>query len=82
MTSSSNGATSSTSGTQFRSRFGDTTYTKVFVGGLAWETPTEELHKYFAQFGEILESVILTDRVTGRSKGYGFVSFLIFNRPL
>ncbi|KAJ1696241.1 hypothetical protein LUZ63_004753 [Rhynchospora breviuscula] len=73
-TYSSNGA-SSTSGAQFRSRFGDTTYTKVFVGGLAWETPTEELHKYFAQFGDILESVIITDRATGRSKGYGFVTF-------
>ncbi|KAJ3695821.1 hypothetical protein LUZ60_001198 [Juncus effusus] len=63
------------SGAPFRSRFGDTTYTKVFVGGLAWETPTEELHKYFAQFGDILESVIITDRFTGRSKGYGFVTF-------
>lgn len=71
--------TSSTSGTQFRSRFGDTTYTKVFVGGLAWETQTEELHKYFAQFGDILESVIITDRFTGRSKGYGFVSKLTFS---
>ncbi|XP_078172256.1 uncharacterized protein LOC144566191 isoform X1 [Carex rostrata] len=66
---------SSTSGAQFRSRYGDTTYTKVFVGGLAWETQTEELHKYFAQFGDILESVIITDRFTGRSKGYGFVTF-------
>jgi hypothetical protein len=74
MATSSSGS-SSTYGAQFRSRFGDTTYTKVFVGGLAWETQTEELHKYFAQFGDILESVIITDRVTGRSKGYGFVTF-------
>ncbi|EHA8588267.1 RNA-binding protein 24 [Cocos nucifera] len=58
-----------------RSRFGDTTLTKVFVGGLAWETPTEELRRYFEQFGEILEAVIITDKNTGRSKGYGFVTF-------
>ncbi|RWW37834.1 hypothetical protein BHE74_00056997, partial [Ensete ventricosum] len=56
------------------SRFGDTTFTKVFVGGLAWETPTEELRRYFEQFGQILEAVIITDKITGRSKGYGFAA--------
>ncbi|KAD3640626.1 hypothetical protein E3N88_29849 [Mikania micrantha] len=55
--------------------FGDTTYTKVFVGGLAWETHSETLHRYFEQFGEILEAVVITDKQTGRSKGYGFVTF-------
>ncbi|KAF1869015.1 hypothetical protein Lal_00048295 [Lupinus albus] len=59
----------------YRSQFGDTTFTKVFVGGLAWETPTEEMRKYFEQFGEILEAVIITDKNTGNSKGYGFVTF-------
>ncbi|XP_020697434.2 RNA-binding protein 38 [Dendrobium catenatum] len=59
----------------YRSRFGDTTLTKVFVGGLAWETPTEELRQYFEKFGEILEAVIITEKNTGRSKGYGFVTF-------
>lgn len=58
----------------YRSQFGDTTFTKVFVGGLAWETHTEEMRKYFEQFGEILEAVIITDKNTGKSKGYGFVS--------
>ena len=57
----------------YRSQFGDTTFTKVFVGGLAWETPTEEMRKYFEQFGDILEAVIITDKSTGKSKGYGFV---------
>lgn len=61
--------------TAYRGRFGDTTMTKVFVGGLAWETPTEELRRHFEQFGEILEAVIITDKNTGRSKGYGFVTF-------
>ena len=55
-------------------QFGDTTYTKVFVGGLAWETQRETMKKYFEQFGEILEAVVITDKNTGRSKGYGFVS--------
>lgn len=58
----------------YRSQFGDTTFTKVFVGGLAWETPSEDLRRYFEQFGEILEAVIITDKNTGKSKGYGFVS--------
>ncbi|CAK9187330.1 unnamed protein product [Ilex paraguariensis] len=56
-------------------QFGDTTYTKVFVGGLAWETHKETMKKYFEQFGEILEAVVITDKTTGRSKGYGFVTF-------
>lgn len=54
---------------------GDTTYTKVFVGGLAWETKSESLRSYFEQFGDIIEAVVITDKHTGRSKGYGFVSF-------
>lgn len=54
-------------------QFGDTTYTKVFVGGLAWETQKDTMKKYFEQFGEILEAVVITDKTTGRSKGYGFV---------
>ncbi|OEL28776.1 putative RNA-binding protein ARP1 [Dichanthelium oligosanthes] len=58
-----------------RSRFGDTTLTKVFVGGLAWETPSEGLRQHFEVYGEILEAVVITDRETGRSKGYGFVIF-------
>ncbi|KAJ4966143.1 hypothetical protein NE237_017992 [Protea cynaroides] len=56
-------------------QLGDTTYTKVFVGGLAWETQKETMKKYFEQFGEILEAVVITDKNTGRSKGYGFVTF-------
>ncbi|XP_074556374.1 uncharacterized protein LOC141812226 [Curcuma longa] len=66
---------SASSPQQYRSRFGDTTLTKVFVGGLAWETPTEELRRHFEPFGDILEAVIISDKATGRSKGYGFVTF-------
>lgn len=67
---------SSSSGFQFANpAFGDTTYTKVFVGGLAWETQSETLRRHFEQFGPILEAVVITDKTTGRSKGYGFVTF-------
>ncbi|KQK11638.1 RNA-binding protein 24 [Brachypodium distachyon] len=54
---------------------GDTTLTKLFVGGLAWETTKEGVHGYFEQFGEIAEAAVIADRSTGRSKGYGFVTF-------
>ncbi|KAL3527323.1 hypothetical protein ACH5RR_011979 [Cinchona calisaya] len=57
--------------------FGDTTFTKIFVGGLAWETKNDALRRYFEQFGEILEAVVINDKNTGRSKGYGFVTFRV-----
>lgn len=60
---------------QAMSAGGDTTLTKVFVGGLAWETHKEGMLGYFEQFGEILEAVVIVDKGTGRSKGYGFVTF-------
>ncbi|KAK4780376.1 hypothetical protein SAY87_016482 [Trapa incisa] len=53
----------------------DTTYTKIFVGGLAWETQSDSLRRFFEQFGDILEAVVISDKNTGRSKGYGFVTF-------
>ncbi|XP_010499895.1 PREDICTED: RNA-binding protein 24 isoform X2 [Camelina sativa] len=53
----------------------DTTFTKVFVGGLAWETHKLSLGNYFEQFGDIVEAVVITDKSSGRSKGYGFVTF-------
>ncbi|XP_016106007.1 RNA-binding protein 24-like isoform X2 [Sinocyclocheilus grahami] len=52
----------------------DTTYTKVFVGGLPYHTTDSSLTKYFEVFGEIEEAVVITDRQTGKSRGYGFVT--------
>lgn len=49
--------------------------TKVFVGGLAWKTTSESLNEYFGQFGEISEAVVIEDRHSGKSRGYGFVTF-------
>ncbi|CAO2047745.1 unnamed protein product [Urochloa humidicola] len=57
------------------SSFADTTHTKVFVGGLAWETNSDRLRRFYERFGDILEAVVITDRHSGRSKGYGFVTF-------
>ncbi|KAL3830553.1 hypothetical protein ACJIZ3_019355 [Penstemon smallii] len=73
---SMSGSSSGSGGFQYmNSPFGDTSLTKVFVGGLAWETQSETMRQYFEQFGEILEAVVITDKNTGRSKGYGFVTF-------
>lgn len=52
----------------------DTTYTKIFVGGLPYHTTDESLRHYFENFGDIEEAVVITDRQTGKSRGYGFVS--------
>ncbi len=48
---------------------------KLFVGNLAWESTQEELQELFTQFGEIEEAIIITDKFSGRSKGFGFVTF-------
>jgi len=45
------------------------------VGGLAWATTDETLRNAFDRFGEIVEAVVITDRDTGRSRGFGFVTF-------
>lgn len=52
----------------------DNTFTKLFVGGLPYHTTNDALRKYFLEFGEIEEAVVIHDRVTQKSKGYGFVS--------
>ena len=48
---------------------------KLFVGGLSWDTTDDGLRQGFASFGEILEAKVITDRDTGRSRGFGFVTF-------
>ncbi|KAK1322656.1 hypothetical protein QJS10_CPA02g01154 [Acorus calamus] len=48
---------------------------RCFVGGLAWATDDRALEDAFSQYGEILESKIISDRETGRSRGFGFVTF-------
>ena len=48
---------------------------KLFVGGLAWATTDDGLREAFDPFGEIEEAKVITDRDTGRSRGFGFVTF-------
>jgi len=50
--------------------------TKLFVGGLAWATTDQTLHDSFKEFGDIASAIVITDRSTGRSKGFGFVTFV------
>ena len=47
--------------------------TKLYVGNLSYQTQDTDLREQFAQFGTVLSANIVTDRDTGRSKGFGFV---------
>ncbi|TNF29522.1 MAG: RNA-binding protein, partial [Deltaproteobacteria bacterium] len=48
---------------------------KLFVGGLSWGTTDSGLRAAFEQFGEVEDAKVITDRETGRSRGFGFVTF-------
>ena len=48
---------------------------KLFVGSLSWDTNDEGLRNAFAVHGEVSEAVVISDRDTGRSRGFGFVTF-------
>ncbi|KAJ1940343.1 Heteroproteinous nuclear ribonucleoprotein A1, partial [Linderina macrospora] len=62
----------------------DTSYTasdnkdagKLFVGGLSWETDENRLREYFSKFGPIMDCSIMRDQVSGRPRGFGFVTFV------
>ncbi|CAI9763180.1 unnamed protein product [Fraxinus pennsylvanica] len=48
---------------------------KIFIGGLARETTSEQFVNYFGKYGEITDSVIMKDRKTGQPRGFGFVTY-------
>jgi RNA recognition motif-containing protein len=48
---------------------------KLFVGSLSWDTNDSKLLQAFSRFGEITEAKVITDRDSGRSRGFGFVTF-------
>ncbi len=48
---------------------------KIYVGNLNYATTDEGLTNCFSQFGEVLSSIVIKDRATGQSKGFGFVEF-------
>ncbi len=45
----------------------------LYVGNLPWSTTSEELIEFFSRYGNVIGSRIITDRETGRSRGFGFV---------
>jgi len=48
---------------------------KLFVGGLSWQTSSEKLREYFSKFGQVLEVQVVVDPMTQRSRGFGFITF-------
>ncbi|GAV59461.1 RRM_1 domain-containing protein [Cephalotus follicularis] len=48
---------------------------KLFVGGLSFYTTEQGLSEAFSQYGQVVEAKIVMDRVSDRSKGFGFVTF-------
>ncbi len=48
---------------------------KLFVGGLSWNTTDDTLRTAFEKFGPVTEAKVINDRETGRSRGFGFVTF-------
>jgi RNA recognition motif-containing protein len=48
---------------------------KLFVGSLSWDTNDEGLRNAFSTHGAISEAIVISDRDSGRSRGFGFVTF-------
>jgi hypothetical protein len=47
---------------------------RLFVGSLSWETTADDLRSAFSEYGQVEDAVVLTERDTGRSRGFGFVT--------
>ncbi len=48
---------------------------KLYVGGLSYDTTEDSLKEAFAKAGAVESAIIITDKMSGRSKGFGFVEF-------
>lgn len=48
---------------------------KLYVGNLPWEVDSAKLKELFADFGEIIDARVITDKYSGKSKGFGFVEY-------
>jgi RNA recognition motif-containing protein len=46
---------------------------KLFVGGLSWDTTDSTLNAFFSKVGNVVSATVITDKYSGRSKGFGFV---------
>ncbi|CAM9886181.1 unnamed protein product, partial [Chrysoparadoxa australica] len=49
--------------------------TKLFVGNLGWDTTTNDLRNAFSRYGNLVDCVVLADRETGQSRGFGFCTY-------
>lgn len=47
----------------------------LFIGGMSWDTSVDGLREAFKEYEEILDAVVITDRDTGRFRGFGFITF-------
>ena len=64
-------------------------FRKVFIGGLSYKTDDDTLKAYFEKYGDLVDHVVMKDGQTGRSRGFGFVTYsdsfmvdeLMKNRP-
>ncbi|TMW84382.1 heterogeneous nuclear ribonucleoprotein 1 [Solanum lycopersicum] len=48
---------------------------KLFIGGISWETTEEKLKEYFQGYGDVLQTVVMRDKISGKPRGFGFVVF-------
>ncbi len=48
---------------------------RLFIGNLSWDTTDESLRDAFAQHGKVLDAKVIIDRYSGRSRGFGFVTY-------
>jgi RNA recognition motif-containing protein len=48
---------------------------KLFVGGIPWATTADDLKQLFAAHGTVTNATVITDKMTGRSRGFGFVEY-------
>jgi len=62
-------------GVPSQSRRADFGPIKLFVGGLSTDTNAADLRRWFERFGDFVDAMVVADRGTGRSRGFGFVSF-------
>jgi RNA recognition motif-containing protein len=47
---------------------------KLYIGNLPFSTTNEELQQAFSQAGQVVEAIVMADKMTGRSRGFGFVT--------
>ncbi|MFX9847069.1 hypothetical protein ABTP16_14480, partial [Acinetobacter baumannii] len=48
---------------------------KLVVLGITWDVETEGLREYMSKFGELEDCIVMKERSTGRSRGFGYVTF-------